>query len=102
MPTLDLKSMSLDDLWGLHEQVTAQLNHRMLDEKNKLEERLRQLQAAGTVAGPSHKRRPYPKVLPKYRNPKNVSQTWAGRGKEPRWLKAQLRSGKKLHDFLIK
>ncbi|WP_426414010.1 H-NS family nucleoid-associated regulatory protein [Bradyrhizobium ganzhouense] len=73
----------------------------MSDEKTKLEERLRQL-AAGAVAGPSHQRRPYPKVLPKYRNPKNLSETWAGRGKQPRWLRAQLRSGKKLHDFLIK
>lgn len=24
---------------------------------------------------------------PKYRNPKDASQTWTGRGKPPRWLK---------------
>jgi hypothetical protein len=46
-------------------------------------------------------RRPYPKVLPKYRNPKNPAETWSGRGKQPRWLAAQLRSGKKVDDFLI-
>jgi DNA-binding protein H-NS len=45
-------------------------------------------------------RRPYPKVLPKYRNPKG-GETWTGRGKQPRWLTAQLKSGKKLNDFLI-
>ena len=39
-------------------------------------------------------RRPYPKVFPKYRNPKKPAETWSGRGKQPRWLTAQLRSGK--------
>jgi hypothetical protein len=29
------------------------------------------------------------------------SETWAGRGKQPRWLTAQLRSGKLLDDFRI-
>jgi DNA-binding protein H-NS len=41
------------------------------------------------------------KVAPKYRNPADPSQTWAGRGQPPRWLAAELKSGKKLEDFLI-
>jgi DNA-binding protein H-NS len=41
------------------------------------------------------------KVAPKYRNPANPSETWAGRGQPPRWLAAELKSGKKLEDFLI-
>jgi len=41
------------------------------------------------------------KVPPKYRNPADPSQTWAGRGQPPRWLAAELKSGKKLEDFLI-
>jgi DNA-binding protein H-NS len=40
-------------------------------------------------------------VAPKYRNPKNPSETWAGRGLKPRWLAAAIKSGKKLDDFLI-
>jgi DNA-binding protein H-NS len=41
-------------------------------------------------------------VFPKYRNPAKPAETWAGRGKQPRWLTAQLKSGKKkLEDFLI-
>jgi DNA-binding protein H-NS len=39
---------------------------------------------------------------PKYRNPDQPSETWAGRGKQPRWLVAQLRSGKRIDDFKIK
>ncbi|MEN9429371.1 MAG: hypothetical protein RJA86_230 [Pseudomonadota bacterium] len=41
------------------------------------------------------------KVEPRYRNPANVEETWTGRGKQPRWLAAQLAAGKQLEDFLI-
>ena len=34
------------------------------------------------------------KVAPKYRNPSDPSQTWSGRGRQPRWFKAALRKGK--------
>ena len=42
------------------------------------------------------------KVPPKYRNPANKDETWTGRGKQPRWLAAQVAKGKKVEDFLIK
>ena len=42
------------------------------------------------------------KVPPKYRNPANPEQTWAGRGMPPKWLSAELAKGKKLEDFAIK
>lgn len=42
------------------------------------------------------------KVPPKYRNPANKDETWTGRGKQPRWLAAQIAKGKKVEDFLIK
>jgi DNA-binding protein H-NS len=96
----NLKSMSVDELWNLHESVVAELSRRIQAERAVLESRLRQLGSADGVA--KHERRPYPKVLPKYRNPKKGGETWAGRGKQPRWLRAQLRSGKKLDDFLIR
>ena len=41
------------------------------------------------------------KVAPKYRNPKNRSETWAGRGAMPRWMAAQIKKGKKREDFAI-
>jgi DNA-binding protein H-NS len=39
--------------------------------------------------------------LPKYRNPLKASETWSGRGKKPRWLTKQLKSGRKMDDFRI-
>jgi DNA-binding protein H-NS len=40
-------------------------------------------------------------VAPKYRNPNDPSQTWAGRGLQPLWLRDAIESGKKLDSFLI-
>ena len=40
-------------------------------------------------------------VEPRYRNKNNPEQTWTGRGKQPRWLVAELEKGAKLEDFLI-
>ena len=102
MKNSNLKSMSVDELWELHESVVAELSRKMTVERTTLEDRLRQLGGNIGDGALKRERRPYPKVLPKYRNPKDRGETWAGRGKQPRWLRAQLRSGKKLDDFLIR
>jgi DNA-binding protein H-NS len=101
MERYDLKSMSVDQLWLLHEQLVIELGRKIAAEKVTLEQRLRKLGFVGPAAALARPRRPYPKVHPKYRNPQDPSETWAGRGKQPRWLTAQLSSGKKLDDFLI-
>ena len=44
---------------------------------------------------------PLSQVHPKYRNAAKESETWAARGKKPRWLAAQLKSGKQTDDFRI-
>ncbi len=41
-------------------------------------------------------------VAEKYRNPKDHTQAWTGRGKRPRWLQEMLDRGGKLENFLIK
>jgi DNA-binding protein H-NS len=99
----DLESMSVDELWSLHELVVSVMARKLSAEKARLEQRLRELgqSTADSAKKVSHARRPYPQVFPKYRNPSRPSETWAGRGKQPRWLAAQLRSGKKLDDFRI-
>ena len=95
MKRTELDRLSTDDLWSLHIEVTQLLQERIRTEKQQLEERLKLLKAP--VSG----RRPYPAVPPKYRNPDEPAETWAGRGKQPRWLVAQLKSGKRIDDFRI-
>jgi DNA-binding protein H-NS len=99
----NLKSMSVDELWSLHELVVSELARKISSEQAKLEQKLRGLgqNTAASIKKVTHKRRTYPQVFPKYRNPARPSETWAGRGKQPRWLTAELTSGKKLDDFRI-
>ena len=96
MKRSELDRMCTDDLWSLHVELSQLLQQRIKQEKLQLEERLTRLQT------PVPGRRPYPPVSPKYRNPDQPSETWAGRGKQPRWLVAQLRSGRRIEDFSIR
>jgi DNA-binding protein H-NS len=95
MKRAEFEQMGIDDLWRLHLRISEILQQKIQQEKQRLEERLKRL---GT---PASGRRPYPPVPPKYRNPDQPSETWSGRGKRPRWLDAQLRSGKRIDDFRI-
>jgi len=42
-----------------------------------------------------------PKSAPKYRNPKEPTKTWTGKGRKPGWIVEALDKGKKLEDFAI-
>ncbi|HVX77194.1 MAG TPA: H-NS histone family protein [Bradyrhizobium sp.] len=105
---VELESMSLDDLWSLHEKISAILSARIKAEKQELEKRLAVLdRGMGAIIEPDElqmtgakRRRKYPRVLPKYRNPQ-TSETWSGRGKLPRWLVAAMKSGRKMEEFRI-
>jgi DNA-binding protein H-NS len=92
-----LDGMSIDELWDVRGEVDAILKAKLIAEKSELEQRLAKLHPAVETRA----RRPYPKVLPKYRNPSNRSETWAGRGKQPGWVRKLLRSGKRIDDFRI-
>ena len=98
----DISSLSTDELWLLREKIAATLDAKLTAEKETLEKRLWCLRKIGVErAVKVSKRRPYPFVFPKFRNPDDPSETWAGRGKQPRWLRKQLRSGKRMDDFRI-
>ena len=100
MKRAELERLGTDDLWSLHIEVTLLLQQRIQQEKLRLEERLKLLQTP-VVSRVASGRRPYPPVLPKYCNPDQPSETWSGRGKRPRWLVAQLKSGRRVEDFRI-
>jgi DNA-binding protein H-NS len=91
----DFERMDLDRLWELHVEISDVLKDKIGSERQRLVDRLKYLQR------PTSERRPYPPVLPKYRNPDHPSETWAGRGKQPRWLTAQLKSGSSMDDFRV-
>jgi DNA-binding protein H-NS len=113
MPKFDFEAMSLDELWKLHEMLSSILAERIVLEKSELEQRLVQLNRGKEARGSAvlelksgktdheRPRRKYPRVFPKYQNPSVPSETWSGRGKQPRWLVSALKAGGKIEDFRI-
>jgi DNA-binding protein H-NS len=99
----DLDSMSVDEMWQLHEEIGRALSVRLASEKRELEKRLARLRSEKVTGdnGAPRIHRKYPQVLPKYRNPNEPYETWSGRGKLPRWLAAALKTGRKVEDFAI-
>jgi DNA-binding protein H-NS len=122
MPRLSgrkLDAMSMPELMKLRERIQAALAskreelQRQIDELSALDTAGRGNRRVGSrdrrprVAARSRrgdgKANPLKgrSVAPKYRDPENPSQTWAGRGQPPRWLTAYEQQGRKRDEFLI-
>jgi DNA-binding protein H-NS len=99
----NFQTMPVDQLWELYEQIGRSLSKKLTSEKRQLELRLGKLQGDSVHTSSTERpRRPYPKVRPKYQNPDDPSQTWAGRGKKPRWLTKMLDAGMSIDDLRIR
>src|SRR5258708_34790521 len=86
MESIDLQSMSLDELWALHETICLILARKLEAEKRSHEQRLNELgRRIGRAANTTPLRRSYPKVRPKLRNPEAPLQTRSRRGLHPSW-----------------
>ena len=104
MQIMALKSMSIAKLQDLKSQVEAAISTKISERRHELESDLSKLDghSGGARRGrPAGRGGPRGAVAPKYRNPENPAETWAGRGLKPRWLTAAIKSGKKPDDFLI-
>jgi DNA-binding protein H-NS len=101
----NLTKLTVEQLIALRGEVDALLSNKVTQERRNLESQLAALTRVngggakrgrstlrGSTRGP---------VAPKYRNPENPSETWAGRGLKPRWLTAAMKKGKKLEHFSI-
>jgi DNA-binding protein H-NS len=98
----NLSGMDFESLVNLRKQV----GERLLEHRATIEKQLEALGGSiaslgsGKIArggrGSTLKGKT---VAPKYRSPDG--ETWAGRGATPRWLKAAIKEGKKLENFLI-
>jgi DNA-binding protein H-NS len=100
---MNLKSMSIDALMGLRSKIDAALGSKVAGERRALETELAKLTRfeSGSRTRSTTGRGARGKVAPKYRNPENPKETWAGRGLKPRWLTAAIKGGQKLEDFEI-
>lgn len=112
LPTLD--RMSFGDLRYIADSIEKYSGEVQAALEQKREERIAELKAqveadkarmAATEAElaalqPQPTKMANPST-PKYRDPAKPENTWAGRGKQPGWLKEKLEAGASLEDFLI-
>jgi DNA-binding protein H-NS len=98
---IDLSKFSLAELRLLSADVTRQISasekNMIADARRRIEEIALQtgLTLGELVAKPRQVRAP----TPLYVNPDDETQTWAGRGRKPAWLKAWLECGISLEEL---
>ena len=112
---INLKSMNHTQLTDLIKRAQARQSELAKEKAAKLRAKIGELVKAegldiddvfggrrgASAAKKTKAGKPRAKVKPKYRNPA-TGETWAGRGKRPRWFAAALAAGKKDKDFLIR
>ncbi len=107
----DLSTLSSTELKKLIEAANGMIQSRQQEELRAAYTQFEQI-AAGLGAtveqileagrhGSRKVKAPRKAIEPRYRNPENASETWTGRGKQPRWLAAAIGAGRKLEEFLI-
>lgn len=98
-----IRSMSFEELVNTRAEIEAAIELHVARERQAL---IKMLEKVGTNSGQATSGRNSlkgRKLLPKYRNPDDRSQVWAGRGHKPRWLTAALKKrGVKLESFAVK
>ena len=104
----DLDKLSYRELLDLDVKVKKAIDAKKVAEKSDVKKKVQDLiKQSGfdmddiVGKGPS-KTLKGRKVAPKYRNPKNPEETWTGRGRQPKWIAAELGRGRSLNSFLIK
>ena len=101
-----LANMSIDALIALRDSADRIIRTRAKSERKALEKQLSRLSGYVGISAKAGRKRTGRslkgrKVAPKYHNPANKSETWAGRGVRPRWLQAALKEGRKIEEFAI-
>ncbi|WP_371156359.1 H-NS family nucleoid-associated regulatory protein [Jannaschia sp. 2305UL9-9] len=101
---MNLDEMSREDLLKLQKDVNTAL--KSFDDRRKKEAQAK-LEALARDMGFSlaeltgGKKAKASSGVPKYAHPENPSKTWSGRGRQPKWFKDALASGKTESDMAI-
>jgi DNA-binding protein H-NS len=102
--TSGLDKLSYAELLKLQGRIEAAIAERRQEEAASTKEALRALaEKAGFSLNDLFGRRGARKSNGevKYRNPKDTSQTWTGRGRKPNWLVDAVKKGAKIESFSI-
>lgn len=110
MAKIDLSNYNLAELKGLQFDIEKEIKSRQKDELRKAREQILAIaqdvgmpvsaliaKAGGAKKGGNGQQGR--QGQPRYRNPADKSQTWTGRGRQPRWIAEALAGGKSLDEF---
>jgi DNA-binding protein H-NS len=100
-----LAAMGVDALIKLRDDIGAVLGQKTADLKRQLQRLETGSWGGSSTTGRGGAKRGRPrkgrKLPPKYRDTKDPSLVWAGRGARPRWMEERIKAGAKQEDFLI-
>jgi DNA-binding protein H-NS len=98
--------MSVAELQEMRKEIDEQIARKKVEEREEVLAEMKAMAAkrgfefSELVSGKS-KAKAKDKLPPKYRNPKDASQTWSGRGRKPNWIQDAMKKGAKIEDFAI-
>ncbi len=101
------EALPLPELQAFHAELAALIERKQEESRGAaLAEISRLAGKAGLSAETvtdhlSGRRRKRTKLPPKYRDPHNPANTWAGRGKRPKWLEAKIAAGHRIEEFAL-
>ncbi len=102
---IDISKLSVKDLRELEKEIAQTIKQKIEEEKAALLKQMKEMaEKSGFSFGELIGEKPAKRspVAAKYRNPKDRSQTWSGRGKRPKWVQEYIDNGGSLDDLLIK
>jgi DNA-binding protein H-NS len=99
MPPFDLSTYNLAELKGLEFDVRQEIKARQQLEVSKAREQILGIARSAGLTDEALLGGAAP--VPRYRNPADRSQTWTGRGRQPKWIADALANGESLDDFRI-
>jgi DNA-binding protein H-NS len=110
MAKIDLTGYTLSELKGLQHDIERAIKDRQQEDMQKAREQILAIAKDAGVSveellgngGTKTKKANGKKVEARYQNPEDTSQTWTGRGRQPRWMTEAKANGKKADDFLMK
>jgi DNA-binding protein H-NS len=103
---MDLSKLNIEELRGLVKDANTEIERRRKANKKKTLDQIKKyaeergftlselLRAPRSSKGKGTDQKPV-----KYRHPHDASKTWAGQGRQPKWVKEWLASGRSLSDL---
>ena len=100
----ELKSNKEKEIRQINDEIAAKIESEKMAARSQIHKIAADLgMSIGDLIGGSLKvKRPTRSVPAKYRNPNDHAETWTGRGRKPKWVKAELEAGNALENFEIK